>query len=199
MVLAVPVTFLSSNGHTRLCPVEWEHPPLLEQYIQLKVSAVLPAIIERIGEGPFSKKYSMKRTRNICVDRQWLSNVVLLWTVVTMDTQRAVNPTTLLLRISQVLSGFCLWTPLVVKDGFEFLNCITEGWLSVVYLLLCKCTFQCYCLLEKTGMWFHSSGQNWLHHTQDCVLRYFNYCFNVILCEPITKIECYHNKLYIYK
>jgi len=170
---------------------------MLEPYFHLKISAILPAIIERLGEGPFIKKYSMKRTGNICVDRQWLSNVVLLCTAVTIDAQHVVHPTTLTLRISEFF-GFCLQTPFVVKNGFEFLNYITEGWMLVVYVLLCKCTFLCYYLLDKTGKWFHSYGQNWFHHTQDCTVRYFQYCFNIILCEPVRKIDCYPNNWYIY-
>jgi len=90
----------------RSCPVEKQHPPLLEPYFHLKVSATPPAIIERLSEAPFSKKCSMKRTGNICVDRLWLSNVVLLWTAVTINTQHGVHPTTLSLRISQILSEF---------------------------------------------------------------------------------------------
>jgi len=74
-----------------------------------------------------------------------------MWTAVTIDNMHAVHPTTLRLRISQVLSGICLRTPLVVKNGLNFLNYISEGRLLIVYVLLCKCTFQCYYLLEKTG------------------------------------------------
>ena len=162
----------------RLCPVERQRPPILEPFFQLKFSTILPAIIETLGDGPFSKKYSMKRTGNICVDRQCLSNAVLLWTAVTVDAQHAVHPTTLSLCISQVLSGICLWKPLVVKNGFDFLNYITEGWMLVVCVLLCKWIFHYYYLLEKTGMWFHSYGEKWFHHTQDHKVRYFQYCFN---------------------
>ena len=198
MALPIPVTFLFTKGYTRLCLVEWKHPPLLELYFHLKASAIPPALIERLGQSPFSEKCSMKRTGNMCVDRQWLSNVVLLWTVVKVCAQHGVHPTTLSPRISQVLSGFCLWKPVVVKDGFNFLNYITEGWLLVVYVLLCKCTFQCYYLLEETGMWFHCYGQNWLHHVLECILPYSQYCFNIILCEPMRKIDCYHNNLYIH-
>ena len=139
----------------------------------------------------------MKRTGNISVDRQWLSNLGLLWTVVTSDAQRGFHLTTLSLKISQVLSGMCLWTS-VVHDGFGFLNYLTEEWLLVVYVLFCNCKFQCHYLLERMGMWFQSYGQNWFHHMQDWTVRYFQYCFNIMLCEPMRKINCYHNNLYIY-
>jgi hypothetical protein len=43
----------------------------------------------------------MKRTGNIRVDRQWLSNVGLLWTVVKIDAQHGFHPTTLRYRILQ--------------------------------------------------------------------------------------------------
>jgi len=69
MVLPVPVTFLFTNQYT-VYVLSKDTASLLEPYFHLKFSAIPHSIIERLGEGPFIKQCSMKRTGNICVDRQ---------------------------------------------------------------------------------------------------------------------------------
>ena len=70
MVLPVPVNFLFTNRYTVYFLSKDSFFHYSSRIFTSKHAAIPPAIIEIIGDGPFSKKYTMIRTCNICVDWQ---------------------------------------------------------------------------------------------------------------------------------